>query len=348
MDAENKAQIRSQWLSYETRDASSLPKTRNYQMMYDRMADLAYQYKSSGWDVYNTLEDAAWMFQLAGTYNDILNMANMYGSPPEFTIVALKDVSTHTYVAPMITTKWHQDPPYNDFCPTDHLGRKYDAGCAAIAMAMVLKHHRYSASPITWNGHTVIWNDLLDDTYYDNNGCLNTTNSVKALIKHAADKASMNWGFGIFGTFSWALPGNVTNGLRSYGYTVNQVNSHSYTTVRNELVNNGRPVLMLGGSMNLIPPLSYIGNGHYWVCDGVNEYSTKYQYFIEFFTGSGYSTYSYCPPSNPGNTSTIGGFAYLRMNWGWKNHSLNSWYYDNQFPSGHNFQHDRKNYYISK
>ncbi len=58
-----------------------------------------------------------------------------------------------------LETNWHQESPYNDFCPIDgNNGQRSVAGCPAIAMAQILDYHR------SING--VVFND--SDDYYHN------------------------------------------------------------------------------------------------------------------------------------------------------------------------------------
>lgn len=51
-------------------------------------------------------------------------------------------------VAEMMTTKWNQSAPYNNYAPSLKLynGEKAPAGCVAIAMAQVMNYHQYPAS----------------------------------------------------------------------------------------------------------------------------------------------------------------------------------------------------------
>ena len=42
-----------------------------------------------------------------------------------------------------VETNWHQNSPYNDFCPIDpSSGDRGVAGCPAVAMAQILNYHR--------------------------------------------------------------------------------------------------------------------------------------------------------------------------------------------------------------
>ena len=328
-DGPTKAQMRLQWQTYEASDKriSERSGAKNYQIMYDRMDQLSAQYGGSsgaaggGWNYYYTLEDIRYLFD-SYTYENILSMANMFGSQPEFTIVAIKDISTTYTVGPLLTTKWNQGSPFNSLVPNQH-----PAGCGAVAMAQVMNFHQRPYT-YSYNGQVINWN---------------ATNNAHAPLLIAATGSLSNTQYWSAG--SWAFPGNIKSGLQSVGYTVSQAN-HNYIATRNELLNNQRPVLMIGGKVNTpINLLSYI-NGHYWVCEGVYEHISDYKYFVEFFTGSGYNSYGWSTPTYPGSISVTGGQARLYMNWGWGG-TNDGWYYNNSFPSGHNYQYDRQNYYIS-
>ena len=56
--------------------------------------------------------------------------------------------ATYQPVAEILTTKWNQWSPYNNYAPALKLydGQKAPAGCVAIAMAQVMNHHKYPAS----------------------------------------------------------------------------------------------------------------------------------------------------------------------------------------------------------
>jgi len=326
-----KTQMRNMWDAYETNEKKTPSVAKNYQMMYDRMDELAYLYKAAGWNAYNTLEDVSWIFQLAGTYQDIMNMANMFGSPPEFTIVGLKNISTYTYVVPLIATKWNQNYPFNALCN----GCDY-AGCGAIALAQIMKYHEHPALVTSPDNHKYNWGNMPNDSAGHTLTPVTTYYSTPALIRAVGDALGLDYYYCDVG----ATDTKVKNALSSFGYNYTFAN-HNYNTVKSELIAQ-RPVAMTGYTNNPIIGSPY--GGHIWVCDGISESNTQYQYFIEFFAGWGYDSFNYRPPSNPGNTSVIGGYAYLSMKWGWGGKS-DGWYLNTQFPSGHVYQYERKNFY---
>lgn len=48
-------------------------------------------------------------------------------------------------VAPLMSTEWGQDAPYNDLCPEYADGRRCKTSCVATAMAQVMRYHRHPA-----------------------------------------------------------------------------------------------------------------------------------------------------------------------------------------------------------
>ncbi len=60
-----------------------------------------------------------------------------------------------------LETNWHQEPPYNNFCPIDSgTEERSVAGCPAVAMAQILNYHK--------NSNNITFDD--DDDYYHNYG----------------------------------------------------------------------------------------------------------------------------------------------------------------------------------
>lgn len=72
-------------------------------------------------------------------YESLVEKANFYGSPLEFTIVGYN--SNNRKVGPLMNTKWGQEGGYSALCPNE-----YPAGCVAIAMAQIEKYHEWPQS----------------------------------------------------------------------------------------------------------------------------------------------------------------------------------------------------------
>jgi len=152
-------------------------------------------------------------------------------------------------------------------------------------------------------------------------------------------------GLDYFNCNTGANDNKIKNALQSFGYSYTN-SSHDATTVLNELVNYQRPVSM-GGFDNSILGIP-CGNGHQWVCDGVDNYVNHFYYFVEFqHYDSGYYDYGYYGSGSPNtpNPNIFYSPVYFHMNWGWGSY-LDGWYVNNTFPSGNVFQYGRTNFYI--
>ena len=57
---------------------------------------------------------------------------------------ARNKVGSHstTAIAPLLTSQWYQDAPFNNLCPTLS-GNKCATGCVATAMAQVMYYHKW-------------------------------------------------------------------------------------------------------------------------------------------------------------------------------------------------------------
>lgn len=100
--------------------------------------------------------------------------------------------------------------------------------------------------------------------------------------------------------------------------------------------------------MDFFDPLTYVGESHYWVCDGVNEFDHNIDFFINLINTSN-NTYYYhdfiYKLSNPfTNHPTY--VLYFHMNWGWSG-SRDGWYLNLTTVDGE-YRYGRKDYYITK
>ena len=184
-------------------------------------------------------------------------------------------------VAPMLTTQWNQDAPYNDLCPTLNSMRKAYTGCVATAMAQVMNYHEW---PVTGTGShsyfdnplvggcgqtlsadfgstTYEW-DLMLDTY-DSSSSEEACNAVATLMFHCGVATEMSYTANASGTYSY----KAAEALATYfGYPQNvQSLNRDYrpydewiTLIKNE-IDAGRPVIFGGSSST---------GGHEFVIDG--------------------------------------------------------------------------------
>lgn len=197
-------------------------------------------------------------------------------------------IKSETGVGPLITTLWNQDYPYNILCPEDPLangnptyGHVY-AGCAACAMAQILKFWEYPN-----DAHSVIYHEyehpvygLLDANYsyaggsyywsfmpnqLTSSSSTNQKQAVASLMYHCGVSVEMD--YGPSGSSAYTTAAEIAFRAFFDHNNATLVKKSSYNTdtqwislLKNEL-DNGRPVYYAG----------YGTGGHAFVCDGYNN-----------------------------------------------------------------------------
>ena len=189
-----------------------------------------------------------------------------------------------TDVPSMMTSKWDQYEPYNNYCPGSGWSRCL-TGCVATAMAQVLNYHKmpehgigthsiyYNGEPVTANfgEHYYDWDNMLDLYIY---GEYNETeaDAVATLMRDCGVAAEMQYGTSMEGG-SGAYSQDAAAGLRQYFglETAECVERDNYSDaewmniVYNELSTSG-PVYYGGSDVN-----PYLNGGHAFVLDGYNS-----------------------------------------------------------------------------
>jgi hypothetical protein len=323
---------------------------------YMRCEELMSQANSSGYPIGNDgwyfapLSYARQAFEEAGfsaIYQNLCYSAEYNHSPINGSVIGWRICTIRRQVGPLLSTKWGQDSPYNKKCD-GHV-----TGCGPIALAQVMNYYKYPKS-LSLNGYDFDWSKIDIFPQYDSDNA--------TLIRLVYDRTDTSVFFGIV----YTTPGGMEDGIRSFGYNVSTSDDEDYQRVSQEIFGGKRPVIMLGNDDNfsVLPgSLSYIGNSHYWVCDGANERTeNKLQLFTEWQPyGNGTFVpgwYSIDRPYEFGGSS----YLYLHMNWGWygycngwfifnETNSGNAYSYDNQYMdnSGNgDFEHSRMNFYISR
>lgn len=179
-------------------------------------------------------------------------------------------------VGPLLQTRWHQKAPYNAFCPQDSDGNggHAAAGCAAIAMAQVLKYHNYPAagSGSHYYPHAEYGGQYANfgaTTYQWENMPNSTTTSssdLARLIYHCAVSLEMDFG----PSYSSASLSDAEEALPAFfkydsGIILRKKPEYSDTTWRDMVkaeLDAGRPLLYRGEENN---------SGHAFVCDGYDD-----------------------------------------------------------------------------
>lgn len=325
MNDDAQSHIQYLWNLYDNKDDGTISQSRSSgdeaTAYAARLTELRALYP--GYHFYPLSKCSADVFSYGG--NEILanfrNLASQYGSPEQYTIVAVKDNSQRNSVGPLLSTKWHQNSPFNSKCPNQS-----KAGCVAIAMAQIMKFHEH---PNTYN-----WDNMPDST---------ATNDTQQLIYDIGIAVDMDYG----------VDGSGSNINKAKDAFVNQfqynavIKDFDYDETANELLIHKRPVYMRGADNQF---LFFDWDGHAWVCDGANSIDNETLYFIEYRHG-GAGNYSYSSPGYPScdEPGTCGyGTLSFHMNWGWIDGSYNGWYGVNDVNvNGNNYEHNRKNMYIN-
>ncbi len=238
----------------------------------------------------------------------------------------MEKVGTHSTaaVAPLCTSTWDQDAPYNNLCPTysswNGSGRCV-TGCVATAMAQVMYYHKWpesstkaipgyttysyglnlSSLPVT----TFDWANMRDS--YSGGYTTVQGNAVAKLMQYCGYGVQMD-----YGPSSGAYTEDVAIALREYfdynPYTTRFVSRSSYTyanwtDMMYYEVSHGRPVCYGGTST---------GGGHEFVCDGYTFESNTDFFHINWGWGGDSDNYFVLSALDPdqqgigGSTSTDG------------------------------------------
>ncbi|MBQ9509758.1 MAG: thiol protease/hemagglutinin PrtT [Bacteroidales bacterium] len=221
-------------------------------------------------------------------------------------------------VAPLLSTTWGQNAPYNAYCPYDNTyGAQCVTGCVATAMAQIMKyweypykgtgshsyyHNNYGTLSANFGSSIYSWFDMPNSNPPANN------TSIAALMYHCGVSVDMNYGTNTVGgssAYSSSIPNALINyfGYQSTAMWVQETNygySQWIALLKNEL-DNGRPMEYSGQDLQQ--------GGHSFVCDG---YNNDYFHFNWGWSGTanGYYMLTSLAPSSydfsNGEAATIG------------------------------------------
>lgn len=230
-----------------------------------------------------------------------------------------------TEVPIMLTTKWSQRSYYNNLCPADadvscggSLNQHVPAGCAAVAMAQIMKKHEYPAAnnpipgyvdPLTFydftespkdgtsisygsvpaiGATTYDWDNMVDDINSANPIQPSTPqiNAVSTLIYHCGVALQMDYGPPNIGSGAGS-PLNAFVEYFKYSPNIQEIVRSDYSDIdwtsklKTEL-NNSRPVYYAGYKNDAME------GGHAFVCDGYQDVDPGSQgRFFHFNWGGG-------------------------------------------------------------
>lgn len=198
-------------------------------------------------------------------------------------------------VEPLIDLLWNQDYPYNYYCPTapgGPGGRAY-VGCAADAMAMVMKFWNYPDAGVGEHsyippgfpqqsvtfGEAYDWDNMPKQLY--TNSPQNQVHAIATLMYHCGVSINMGYGSDGSGAYSTDVPEAMASHFK-YTDKMELKYRESYTKRAWEdmLIENfdqGFPAFYAG--------YSDASGGHAFVCDGYTE--DRYFHFNWGWTGAG-------------------------------------------------------------
>jgi len=213
-------------------------------------------------------------------------------------------VKRSTAVAPMVTTRWNQEAPYNNLCPTYSGGAvRAVTGCVATAMAQIMNYHEWpergtgshsyncnvnNTDPTTlyadFSQSVYEW-DLMLDTY-DSNSSPESCYAVAKLMSDVGISVDMNYGASSGAQETDALEALITY----FGY------SDKAYLLQRDLFGGEEWDLMLMDELSAGRPILYCGfaysqgslGGHAFVFDG---YDTNGYFHVNWGWGGAYDNY---------------------------------------------------------
>lgn len=226
--------------------------------------------------------------------------------------------SPSVVVEPLVTTKWNQDAPFNNFAPeyTDDNNntQRCATGCAATAMAQIMKFHNWPEQGVghysyehqsfgtissNFSEHVYDWTNMIDR--YNNGEYSNMqADAVALLMKDCGVSLNMNYG-PVSGASIYSYYPAFKNYFRYSSRTVNRSGCETaeFTKIITDELQEGRPIIYCGTGED---------GGHAFVVDG---YDTNYFLHVNWGWGGysdGYFDMNYMDPTGLGIGGGSGAF----------------------------------------
>ena len=163
------------------------------------------------------------------------------------------DTTTIARQAPLLRTKWSQQPPFNALC------QGKPAGCAPVALAQIFYRHRW---PNSLGGETFNWDLMkLAEYYYNNPTYINPTGAYEAakFIRKIGDAIKADYTTNSNQTT--AKPIDVLAFFRTSPFNVNPTLQQYNIDKIKVILNDSLPIITFGID-------SYNQSRHTWVIDG--------------------------------------------------------------------------------
>lgn len=226
--------------------------------------------------------------------------------------------SPSVVVEPLVTTKWNQDAPFNNFAPeyTDDNNntQRCATGCAATAMAQIMKfrnwpeqgvghysyeHQSFGTISSNFSEHVYDWTNMID-RYNNGEYSSEQADAVALLMKDCGVSLNMNYG-PVSGASIYSYYPAFKNYFRYTSRTVNRSGCETaeFTKIITDELQEGRPIIYCGTGED---------GGHAFVVDG---YDTNYFLHVNWGWGGysdGYFDMNYMDPTGLGIGGGSGAF----------------------------------------
>lgn len=178
-------------------------------------------------------------------------------------------------IAPMITTTWNQQAPFNNDCPTLY-GNNCVTGCVATAMAQVLNYHKHptkgtGSHSYTWNGSTLSFD--YGSTTFDWANMLDNYSGTSTYTQKAA-VAKLMYGCGVSVDMNYSRDGSSASDIR-VPYALTKFFNYDKGTryLKRAFFNYNEWEELIYSEIAASRPVLYsgqtVGNiGHSFICDG--------------------------------------------------------------------------------
>jgi len=331
--------FRKAWELFE-RTSTSLPEitgkpvTKRLDPLDEMIQNKKAEWSSQGIGYYNPLWGYGGAGGLGGLPNDafdnlcLMAMNYVNGQYPfrvEPFIIEVQPTSSYVLDTLSVRTEWNQSAPYNKAVSGSAVG------CAAVAMAQVMKFHGHPEPVSTPNGLAYFSNMI--KRQYPPSPIGSDSDDVAYLMHDIGHGVNMQyWPGGSFPLdFLTGDPiGDALKSRYSYSNTITRSN-YTYSGVRGE-VNLKRPVIMYGFEGTLS-----FWTGHVWVASGYTEADYRSEYYLVYFVDGSLGPYMTIPYL--AHIQQHLWFNRLYMNWGWGG-------YYNGFYDSNGFHPDTNNYHI--
>ena len=215
-------------------------------------------------------------------------------------------------IAPMVATRWNQDAPYNNMCPTQNGQRTY-TGCVATAICQVMNTFKYPAKgygrfSYTWNGQTLSI-DYSKSTY-DWANMLDVYSAGKYNTTEANAVAKLMYDVGVASQMGYSTSGSGTTAVKA-GRGL--VTNFTYDKNLHYFMRDYYPLKewckMIHSEMQTGHPVYYDGAnasaGHAFVLDGYNAADGFFH--VNWGWGGSSDGYFNIVSLDPGSSQGIGG-----------------------------------------